>query len=236
MIHSARRPPAVEVIGARKRQPDGHPILQSIDLTVETGSSIALVGRSGSGKTTLLSCLGLLDRFDGGDYRLVGHPVSSLGGREVDSIRGRDIGFVFQKFFLLPHLSVLENVLASFRFLDGFSARAARLSAHEALAAVGLSAHARRRPGQLSGGEQQRVAIARAIAKGPRLILADEPTGALDQSTGFSVVELLMKHVRENDAALIMVTHDPVLAEGFDRTLQLRAGVLTPEAPGGHAA
>lgn len=220
----------IKLVNARKRQPGGQRILKGIDLTVEAGSSLALVGRSGSGKTTLLSCLGLLDRFDRGEYNLLGVPITSMSRRESDRIRGREIGFVFQRFFLLPHLSVLENVVASFRFLDRRSAKNARHRAQNALVTVGLGEHIHRRPGQLSGGEQQRVAIARAIAKEPRLILADEPTGSLDQSTGASVVELLMSHVREHGAALIMVTHDPILASGFDRSLELHEGALV-EAP-----
>ncbi len=228
MGDDTRSVPVIEAAGVGKRQPDGHPILRSIDLTIDTGTSVALVGRSGSGKTTLLSCLGLLDHFDRGDYRLMGRSIASAGRSERDRIRGRDIGFVFQKFFLLPHLSVLENVVASFRFLDDRSMRLARRQARDALATVGLAAHVHRRPGQLSGGEQQRVAVARAIAKEPKLILADEPTGSLDQTTGALVIELLMTHVREHGAALITVTHDPVLARGFDRTLELRNGEIAP--------
>jgi putative ABC transport system ATP-binding protein len=214
----------VSVRSAAKNVPSGTSVLSGVDLEVNRGESLALLGRSGSGKSTLLACLGLLDRFDGGSYALLGDEIGAKPNAALDRIRGFEVGFVFQRFFLLSHLTVMDNVLTSFRHSSGAITKARRLLATDALDSVGMAAFSGRYPRQLSGGEQQRVAIARAVAKRPSLLLADEPTGALDERTGEDVVSVLLGLVNTLDSALIMVTHDGALAGRLGSTAELHDG------------
>ncbi|WIB61365.1 ABC transporter ATP-binding protein [Curtobacterium sp. MCLR17_007] len=206
----------VSVRGLRKSVvlPDGSTleILRGIDLAVDADSRTAIVGRSGSGKSTLLNILGLLDAPTDGDHRFDGVDVGRAGSVRRDRIRGADVGFVFQQFNLLQGRTAVENVEVPLLYASGRDFWRRRRLATEMLDRVGLADRADTQPHRLSGGEQQRVAIARALVRSPRLILADEPTGALDVDTGRSVMALLETVAAETGAALVTITHDPAVA------------------------
>jgi putative ABC transport system ATP-binding protein len=225
--------PVVDLRGAARTLPTGERILESIDLTVAAGESAAIVGRSGSGKSTLLAGLGLLSRFDRGSrYRLAGTHVRSLTERQAARMRARTIGFILQNSGLIGHLSAVENVRMPLLHSGDRSPRRATAAAHDALERLGVGHLARRRPAQVSGGERQRIAIARALVIQPRLILADEPTGALDEDTGRVVLDELLTLVHHAGSALVVVTHDPEIAARMGRTYRLRAGTLHLTAGG----
>lgn len=210
--------------------PDAEPlhILRGVDLEVAVGDHVSVVGRSGSGKSTLLNLLGLLDTPTSGTLVFDGVPLEKLTGGDRDRRRGADIGFIFQQFNLLGGRTALENVMTPLLYASGKQFwRRERLAA-EMLDKVGLGSRMASMPEQLSGGEQQRVAIARALVRGPRLILADEPTGALDIDTGASVMKLLDDVAESSGAALITITHDPNVAALARRHYRLDKGVLTP--------
>ena len=210
--------------------PDGDnlDILTGIDLEVSVGDHVSIVGRSGSGKTTLLNILGMLDEPTAGTVSFEGRDVRGLSGRARDLARGRDIGFVFQQFNLLPGRTALEQVVMPLMYADGRMFWRRRELAAEMLERVGLGGRLESKPEKLSGGEQQRVAIARALVRKPRLILADEPTGALDIDTGASVMGLLDQVATESGAALITITHDLHVAARARRHYRLDGGVLRP--------
>ncbi|HPT95747.1 MAG TPA: ABC transporter ATP-binding protein [Microbacteriaceae bacterium] len=210
--------------------PDGDnlDILTGIDLEVSVGDHVSIVGRSGSGKTTLLNILGMLDEPTAGTVSFEGRDVRGLSGRARDLARGRDIGFVFQQFNLLPGRTALEQVVMPLMYADGRMFWRRRELAAEMLERVGLGGRLESKPEKLSGGEQQRVAIARALVRKPRLILADEPTGALDIDTGASVMSLLDQVATESGAALITITHDLHVAARARRHYRLDGGVLRP--------
>jgi putative ABC transport system ATP-binding protein len=202
--------------------PDGSlTILDDVSLSVEEGSSLAIVGVSGSGKTTLLGLLAGLDRPSSGSVTLGGHTLDSLDEEARARVRRRMVGFVFQSFHLLPALNAEENVMLPLE-LEGLAD--ARQRAARALADVGLSARMHHYPHQLSGGEQQRVAIARAFVHRPKLLFADEPTGNLDQRTGAAISDLLFSLNREHATTLVMVSHDQSLAARCQRSLRLSDG------------
>jgi putative ABC transport system ATP-binding protein len=202
-------------------------ILKGVDLTVEVGDHVSIVGRSGSGKSTLLNLLGLLDTPTSGSLVFDGVPLEKLAGGERDLKRGRDIGFIFQQFNLLPGRTALENVMTPLLYATGKQFWRRERIASEILDKVGLGGRLTSMPAQLSGGEQQRVAIARALVRGPRLILADEPTGALDIDTGAAVMKLLDDVAESSGAALITITHDPNVAALARRHYRLDRGVLS---------
>ena len=210
--------------------PDGDnlDILTGIDLEVSVGDHVSIVGRSGSGKTTLLNILGMLDEPTAGTVSFEGRDVRGLSGRARDLARGRDIGFVFQQFNLLPGRTALGQVVMPLMYADGRMFWRRRELAAEMLERVGLGGRLESKPEKLSGGEQQRVAIARALVRKPRLILADEPTGALDIDTGASVMGLLDQVATESGAALITITHDLHVAARARRHYRLDGGVLRP--------
>jgi ABC-type lipoprotein export system ATPase subunit len=198
-------------------------VLDSVELDVARGELVAVVGRSGSGKSTLLHLLGGLDRADAGEIELDGVRVDKLDERGLTAIRRHKIGFVFQAFHLLPELSGAENVLLPARLArDGVEAAP---RAEELLDRLGLARIARRLPSELSGGEQQRLAIARALINDPALVLADEPTGNLDEESGAAVLELLAR-AAESGRAVILVTHDRSATGMADRVLRLEGGRL----------
>ncbi|WP_166866654.1 MULTISPECIES: ABC transporter ATP-binding protein [unclassified Salinibacterium] len=199
-------------------------LLDHVDLTVERGESVAIVGRSGSGKTSLLAIMGLLSRPHSGSVHIDGTDTARLSDRHRAQLRNDTLGFVFQSYSLAPHLNAYRNVELPLRY--GRHARNRRQAARDALTSVGLGERLRARPRHLSGGEQQRVAIARALVRRPKLILADEPTGALDVTTAESVLSLLVAQTAAHGAALILVTHDPAVAAHADRVLQLDDGQL----------
>ncbi len=197
-------------------------VLRGVDLEVSGGDFVAVMGPSGSGKTTLLHILGCLDRPSAGHYRLAGRDVTELSDRALSRIRARDIGFVFQTFNLIPSLTLQENVALPFAYAGG---GAFRERVRQAMAQVGLSERRDHRPAALSGGEMQRAAIARALAIGPRLILADEPTGNLDTDTTRDILDLFA-YMHAGGATIIMVTHDRDVAAVARRRVLLTDGLL----------
>ena len=203
-------------------------ILKGIDLEVSVGDHVSIVGRSGSGKSTLLNLLGLLDDPTTGAIYFDDEPVRHLRPGERDRKRGSDIGFIFQQFNLLSGRTALENVMTPLLYASGSQFWRRRQIATEMLERMGLGERLKSMPEQLSGGEQQRVAIARALVRGPRLILADEPTGALDIETGASVMALLDEVAEHSEAALITITHDANVAALARRHYRLDSGVLSP--------
>lgn len=206
-------------------------VLRGVDAVVPAGRTVALYGRSGSGKTTLLNLIAGLDRPSRGRIRVGETVVSSLSDAEATEYRRRNVGIVFQSYGLISHLTAVENVLFSMR-LAGVERSLWRDRCDWALDAVGLAKRGRHRPAELSGGERQRVAIARVLAVAPPLILADEPTGALDHATGLRMVDLLAHHVRQAGAALWMATHDPSLRERVDVAFRMADGHLDVEKVG----
>jgi putative ABC transport system ATP-binding protein len=204
------------------------PILTGVDLSVAPGEHVSIVGRSGSGKSTLLNLLGLLDSPTSGTYLLDGEPTDALRARRRSRLRGEVFGFVFQQFNLLPRRTAAENVAAPLLYARGRDYLTRRRAAREILDRVGLGSRADQVPERLSGGEQQRVAIARALVRSPRVVLADEPTGALDVETGAQVMALLAQATAENGAALITITHDLSVAALASRQYRLSGGRLSP--------
>jgi len=202
-----------------------HAVLDEVDLELQSGASAAIVGRSGSGKSTLLNLLSGIDRPDGGTIELDGREIGQLREPARTVLRRESIGFVYQFFNLIPTLSVEENVLLALE-LKGMRGAQARHRTRGLLDRVGLGSRAASTVDMLSGGEQQRVAIARALVHEPRLVLADEPTGNLDEATAREIVPLLTELVREREAMLIVVTHDRALAAAADRVWELRDGRL----------
>lgn len=218
-------------IGRTVRLPDDRDlvILRDVDFDVAAGERVSIVGRSGSGKSTLLNQIGLLDVPTQGTYTFDGQDTRRLSSAKRDRLRGREFGFVFQQFNLLPGRTALENVMAPLLYATGREFWQRHSLAKAALEQVGLGERLGNLPTQLSGGEQQRVAIARALVRRPRAILADEPTGALDVETGRSVMELLSAVSADTGAALIIITHDPAIADLADRVVRLDQGRLVGE-------
>ncbi|GAB3405643.1 ABC transporter ATP-binding protein [Schumannella luteola] len=210
--------------------PDAEPlhILRGIDLEVEVGDHVSIVGRSGSGKSTLLNLLGLLDEPSSGRLVFDEIPLERMRSGQRDRRRGRDVGFIFQQFNLLAGRTAIENVMTPLLYAPPQQFWRRRRLAADMLDRVGLGSRLDALPTQLSGGEQQRVAIARALVRGPRLILADEPTGALDVETGERVMALLDQVAEDSGAALITITHDRNVASLARRHYRLDQGVLTP--------
>ncbi len=196
--------------------------LRDVDLVLQRGEYVAIMGPSGSGKSTLMHILGLLDTPTAGSYLLDGTEVSSLGARRLAHLRNREIGFIFQSFNLLPRASLLRNVELPLLYA-GVGRRERRRRAIEVLEMVGLAHRARHRPGELSGGQRQRAAIARALVTGPSVIMADEPTGNLDQQTGSEILELF-EAMHARGQTIIVVTHDPGIARRAGRTITLVDG------------
>jgi putative ABC transport system ATP-binding protein len=198
--------------------------LQGVDLEIEAGEFVAVMGSSGSGKSTLMNIVGCLDRPTGGTYRLAGEDVSTLSRDRLAGIRNRVIGFVFQDFHLLPKTTARENVEVPLIYVEKeLSWKEMHERAAEALARVGLAERMDHAPSELSGGQQQRVAIARALVTRPSLLLADEPTGNLDSRTSFEIVEMLQQLNREG-LTIVMVTHEPDIARAAKRTITLHDG------------
>ena len=202
-------------------------VLRGINLEIKQGEMVAIMGPSGSGKTTLLNITGCLDIPTGGSYYLDGKEVSHLKPGELARVRSEKIGFIFQTFNLLPHMSALANVVLGMRYVPGADHQRDRALA--ALGKVGLAERASHRPTELSGGEQQRVAIARAIAKDPPLVLADEPTGNLDSRSGGELMEVLTALHQDRGITLVMITHDASVAHHCQRIVHLMDGQVVAE-------
>jgi putative ABC transport system ATP-binding protein len=223
----------VQLRGVHKAYDDGqtrHEVLAGVDLDVSRGELVALLGPSGSGKSTLLNLIAGLDTPDAGSITVAGHRLGALDERGRTLLRRARIGFVFQFFNLVPTLTVLENVLLPLE-LVGRPTAAGTVAARALLERVGLHERGGAFPEELSGGEQQRVAIARALAHGPRLVLADEPTGNLDAATGARVLDLLTALVRERGTTMIVATHSAMVVERASRTIALHDGVLCGAPP-----
>ena len=203
-------------------------ILTDINLRVEAGQHVAIVGRSGTGKSTLLNIIGMLDTPSSGEYRFNGSSVNRLGEAARAKVRGRGFGFIFQSFNLINGLTTTENVYTPLLYASGSQFWARNTRAKQLLEAVGLESKIDQSIERLSGGEQQRVAIARALSRRPQVILADEPTGALDVHPAASVMDLLEKQCHESGAALIVITHDLAVAARAQMAYQLADGCLHP--------
>ena len=206
-------------------------VLKGASLEIRRGESLAIIGPSGSGKSTLLNIIGTLDRATSGDVTLAGQDLNRLDDAQLAAVRNRQIGFIFQAHHLLPQCSVLENVLVpTLVVTDDGMGKALRNSAQERaerlLQRVGLGERKTHRPGELSGGERQRVAVVRALINQPQLLLADEPTGALDRAAAEQLAQLLLELNREEGVTLIVVTHALDLAHKMGRVLELKEGVL----------
>ena len=211
------------------RAPDGGDavdVLRGAELKLAAGETLAIVGPSGSGKSTLLNIVGALDRADSGEVLVDGRDVEKLGEAEVAAYRNTTVGFIFQLHHLLPQCTILENVLVPTLARKNGDRSAQRERAAKLLEAVGLSHRVQHRPGQLSGGERQRVAVARALINEPKLLLADEPTGALDRTNAARLVDLLCEINRAQGVAVMMVTHAPELAKRMARAVELVDGKL----------
>lgn len=203
--------------------------LRGVSFTIQRGEVVSIMGPSGSGKSTLMNMLGCLDRPTSGEYFLDGEAVASLTDDQLADIRNRKVGFVFQSFNLLSRQTAITNVELPLRY-SGANNGGRRQRAIEALRAVGLEDRMTHRPYELSGGQQQRVAIARAIVNNPAIIMADEPTGNLDSKVGQEIMNLLLNLNKEIGTTLIIVTHDPRIAEQTQRIIRLKDGLLDGEA------
>ena len=205
-------------------------VLQGVRLEINRGDLLSIMGPSGCGKTTLMNIMGLLDRPTGGSYLLEGREVSAMGDDELSMIRNARIGFVFQSFHLLPRLSARENVGLPLVY-RGFSEKEIERRAREVLEKVGMKDRADHKPSELSGGQQQRVAIARALVGEPAIILADEPTGALDPRIGEEIMQLFIRLNSEDQITVIIITHDSGVARQCARQTRMHEGMLYEETP-----
>ena len=204
------------------------PVLNGISLTIAEGETVAITGPSGCGKSTLLNLIGALDQADSGEIRVAGRDLTKLTPVELAEFRNTTVGFVFQLHHLLPQCTVLENVLVPSIVRKDADRAALRARAAQLLEAVGLSHRLDHRPGQLSGGERQRAAVARALINSPKLLLADEPTGALDRASAERLADLLAEVHQREKITIILVTHAPDLAKKMGRVMELLDGKFTP--------
>ncbi|MFJ1885320.1 MULTISPECIES: ABC transporter ATP-binding protein [unclassified Streptomyces] len=217
----------VGLSGVTKEYPGPVAALRGVDLTVEEGELLGIVGPSGSGKSTLLHIIGTLDRPTAGSVHIAGHDVAALSDRRLSALRAQHVGFVFQAFHLVPGVSARDNVAEGLLY-SGLSRAARRRRAADALERVGLADRLDHKPHQLSGGQKQRVAIARAVVGEPALLLADEPTGALDSASGEAVMKLLRNLNREG-ATIAVITHDTEIARDLPREVRIRDGQVVAD-------
>ena len=217
--------PAIDLINIHKHYANFH-ALNSISLSIAAGEMVAITGESGSGTSTLMHIIGLLGQPCSGEYWLNGKNVRGLSHNAISTLRNQTIGFVFQQFFLLPKLSATENVALPLIY-RGLTKQEIQLACDAALDQVGMRPQSQQRPSELSGGQKQRVAIARALVGNPSIILADEPTGALDSKTSHQVIELIQSLNHHNNTTTIIVTHDSQVAHACQRQIQIHDGHIT---------
>lgn len=225
-VPSATTRPIVLLENVRRTYPGNPPVraLDGVSIRVDQGELVGIVGPSGSGKTTMLNVLGTLDRADTGFVQIDGHDVSRLGDRQLSAMRSRRIGFVFQQFFLAPGVTALDNVADGLLY-TGMRMRKRRARARETLERVGLADRLHHKPNELSGGQRQRVAVARALVGRPSLLLADEPTGALDSVSGAAVLKLLHE-LRDSGTTIVVITHDHNVAAELPRQVHILDGQI----------
>jgi putative ABC transport system ATP-binding protein len=223
------RPPVLDVDGVTKSYPGAPPVqaLREVNLTIGQGELVGIVGPSGSGKTTLLQLMGTLDRPTGGRVWIAGLDVATMADEDVAYLRATRIGFIFQQFFLAEHATVLDNVADGLLYA-GIPLRERRQCALDALELVGLAERPHARPTQLSGGQRQRVAIARALVGKPAIMLADEPTGNLDQATGLSILALI-DQLHQGGSTIVVITHDHGVAGRMPRTVEILDGQIVAD-------
>lgn len=229
--------PIIEMKGIRKSffigKPNELEVLHGIDLTVADGEFLAIIGESGSGKSTLMNIIGALDKSTEGEYTLDGENINSAGDKELSRIRNRKVGFVFQTFNLIGRQNAIKNVELPMLYA-GTPAKERTLRAKELLEEVGMGDRMKHKPNELSGGQKQRVAIARAMANDPSIILADEPTGALDSATSEMVMGIFKRLNKERKKTIVLITHNTELAEQCDRILTLKDGLFVDERRNGN--
>ncbi len=230
-VHKPAPTPVLELVDVTKQYPGDPPVmaLAGVDLRIDEGELVAIVGPSGSGKSTLLHVMGTLERPSSGVVRIAGEDTSTMSDTQLSGLRARRLGFVFQQFFLLDGLSVLDNVADGLLYRGGRQSERRPL-AQAAIERVGLGHRLSHRPNQLSGGEQQRTAIARALAGRPALVMADEPTGNLDSATGASILELL-RELHDEGTTIVVITHDQEVSAAMERRIEIKDGRIIGDTP-----